>query len=97
LQIQPRVLAVHRSASHSFSKFADDAVELVAGLGVRRDADAGKTVRNRSRVARDPGQVNLRQAHLLRASSRLGSDQAIAVVFRTRTAARLKPPHRHSS
>ncbi len=67
MQVQPRVLAVHRSASHSFSKFADDAIELVAGLGVRGDAHAGETVRHRSRVARDPGQPNLRQVHLLHA------------------------------
>ena len=67
MQIQPRVLAVHRSASHSFSKFADDAIELVAGLGVRGDAHAGEKVRHRSRVARDPGQPNLRQVHLMHA------------------------------
>ena len=28
------VLAVHRSTSHSFSKFAEDAITLVEGLGV---------------------------------------------------------------
>ena len=67
MQDQPRVLAVHRSASHSFSKFADDAIELVAGLGVRGDAHAGETVRHRSRVARDPAQPNLRQVHLMHA------------------------------
>lgn len=65
--MHPRVLAVQRSGSHSFSKFPDDAIELVAGLGVRGDAHAGKTVRHRSRVARDPGQPNLRQVHLLHA------------------------------
>ncbi|HWI80560.1 MOSC domain-containing protein [Ramlibacter sp.] len=60
-----RVLAVHRSASHSFSKFAEEAIVLVAGLGVEGDAHAGTTVRHRSRVARDPSQPNLRQVHLL--------------------------------
>jgi MOSC domain-containing protein YiiM len=62
---QPRVLAVHRSSSHSFSKFAEDAIVLVPGLGVEGDAHAGPTVKHRSRVARDPSQPNLRQVHLL--------------------------------
>jgi len=63
----PRVLAVHRSSSHSFSKFAEEAITLVTGLGVEGDAHAGSTVQHRSRVRRDPGQPNLRQVHLLHA------------------------------
>ena len=63
----PGVLAVHRSGSHSFSKFAEDTVTLVPGLGVQGDAHSGATVRHRSRVARDPSQPNLRQVHLLHA------------------------------
>lgn len=63
----PAVLAVHRSGSHSFSKFAEDAITLVVGLGVRGDAHSGATVQHRSRVARDPGQPNLREVHLLHA------------------------------
>lgn len=62
-----RVLAVHRSSSHSFSKFAEEAITLVAGLGVEGDAHAGATVKHRSRVARDPQAPNLRQVHLLHA------------------------------
>jgi MOSC domain-containing protein YiiM len=62
-----RVLAVHRSSSHSFSKFAEDAITLVAGLGVEGDAHAGVTVKHRSRVARDPNAPNLRQVHLVQA------------------------------
>ena len=61
------VVAVHCSSSHSFSKFAQEAVTLVAGLGVQGDAHAGATVKHRSRVARDPSQPNLRQVHLLHA------------------------------
>lgn len=61
------VLAVHRSSSHSFSKYAEDAVTLVPGLGVQGDAHSGATVQHRSRVARDPSQPNLRQVHLLHA------------------------------
>lgn len=63
----PQVLAVHRSSTHSFSKFGEDAITLVAGLGVEGDAHAGATVRHRSRLRRDPSQPNLRQVHLLHA------------------------------
>ena len=62
-----RVAAVHRSGSHSFSKFAEEAVTLVPGLGVQGDAHAGATVKHRSRVRRDPTQPNLRQVHLIHA------------------------------
>ncbi|MEP6825372.1 MAG: MOSC domain-containing protein [Ramlibacter sp.] len=61
------VVAVHSSTSHSFSKFADESILLVEGLGVQGDAHAGRTVQHRSRVARDPSQPNLRQVHLLQA------------------------------
>lgn len=44
-----------------------DSIRLVAGLGVADDAHAGVTVRHRSRVARDPSQLNLRQVHLIHA------------------------------
>lgn len=63
----PHVVAVHRSATHSFSKFAEEAIRLVPGLGVEGDAHSGATVRHRSRAARDPLQPNLRQVHLLHA------------------------------
>jgi MOSC domain-containing protein YiiM len=65
--MQGTVVAVHRSSSHSFSKFAEESITLVAGLGVEGDAHAGVTVKHRSRVARDPSQPNLRQVHLLHA------------------------------
>jgi MOSC domain-containing protein YiiM len=70
------VVAVHRSAGHSFSKFAEDAVMLVEGWGVEGDAHSGRTVKHRSRVARDPSQPNLRQVHLLH--SELFADLAAA-------------------
>jgi MOSC domain-containing protein YiiM len=66
--MEVRVLAVHRSRSHSFSKFTEDeGITLVAGLGVDGDAHAGPTVRHRSRVARDASAPNLRQVHLMHA------------------------------
>ncbi len=63
----PEVIAVHRSAAHSFSKQPVAEVELVEGLGVIGDAHAGTTVQHLSRVARDPSQPNLRQVHLMHA------------------------------
>lgn len=60
-----RVLAVHRGSSHHFSKHPEDAITLLEGLGVGGDAHAGRTVKHRSRVARDPSAPNLRQVHLL--------------------------------
>jgi MOSC domain-containing protein YiiM len=62
---QPRVAAVHSSPKHRFSKEEQQCIELVEGHGVRGDAHFGSTVRHRSRVAKDPGQPNLRQVHLL--------------------------------
>jgi MOSC domain-containing protein YiiM len=62
-----RVVAVHRSSSHSFSKFPEDSIVLVEGIGIEGDAHAGTTVKHRSRVARDPSQPNLRQVHLIHA------------------------------
>jgi MOSC domain-containing protein YiiM len=61
------VVAVSRSASHSFTKPSEPAIRLREGLGVEGDAHAGATVKHRSRVARDPTQPNLRQVHLLHA------------------------------
>lgn len=61
----PIVIAVARSAGHTFSKAPQVGVQLVTGLGVEGDAHQGATVRHRSRVARDPTQPNLRQVHLL--------------------------------
>ena len=60
-----KVIAVARSAVHSFSKPVAADIRLVVGLGVEGDAHAGMTVRHRSRVAIDPTQPNLRQVHLI--------------------------------
>jgi MOSC domain-containing protein YiiM len=47
------------------SKPARETIKLLAGLGVDGDAHLGKTVKHRSRVARDPSEPNLRQVHLI--------------------------------
>jgi MOSC domain-containing protein YiiM len=62
-----RVTAVSRSATHTLCKPNRDRIRLLAGLGVEGDAHQGEFVRHRSRVARDPKQLNLRQVHLLHA------------------------------
>ena len=45
------VVAVHRSAVHSFSKQSERAIELRAALGVVGDTYSGVTVQHLSRVA----------------------------------------------
>jgi MOSC domain-containing protein YiiM len=59
------VVAVHSDPERGVSKLPRERIRLLAGLGVEGDAHAGETVRHRSRMARDPGQPNLRQLHLI--------------------------------
>lgn len=61
------VVAVSRSAAHTFSKPVQERIQLLAGLGVEGDAHMGETVKHRSRAARDPDLPNLRQVHLIHA------------------------------
>lgn len=61
------VAAVSRSGDYTFTKPNQDAITLVAGLGVAGDVHQGVTVKHRSRVARDPSRPNLRQVHLMHA------------------------------
>ena len=60
-----RVVAVHLSGKHAFSKDTQDAITLVEDYGVEGDAHAGATVKHRSRVRRNPDERNLRQVHLM--------------------------------
>ena len=64
---QPVVESVSLSSDHAFSKPLAASIQLVRGLGVEGDAHMGKTVKHRSRVAKDPTQPNLRQVHLIHA------------------------------
>ena len=61
------VEAVSRSSTHSLTKPNLERIRLLGGLGVKGDAHQGRTVKHRSRVARDPSQPNLRQVHLIHA------------------------------
>lgn len=59
------VVAVCRSADHTFSKVVCDSIDLIAGFGVDGDAHAGAAVKHRYRARLDPTQPNLRQVHLI--------------------------------
>lgn len=61
------VIAVNINPNHSFSKSNQDSIKLITGIGIEGDVHAGKTVKHRSRVAKDPSQPNLRQVHLIHA------------------------------
>jgi MOSC domain-containing protein YiiM len=61
------VIAVSRNAAHTFSKQNQEAIRLIAGMGVEGDAHLGSTVQHLSRIAKDPTQPNLRQVHLIHA------------------------------
>ena len=61
------VQAVSCSPTHIFAKLNQGSIRLLTGRGVEGDAHLGKTVKHRSRVARDPSQPNLRQVHLIHA------------------------------
>lgn len=60
-----KVTALSKNAKHSPSKDLVKEIRLLEGLGVEGDAHMGKTVKHRSRVAKDPTQPNLRQVHLI--------------------------------
>lgn len=60
-----QVSAVSKSNTHSFSKTPSTSINLIEGHGVEGDAHSGKTVKHRSRIAKDPSQPNLRQVHLI--------------------------------
>ena len=59
------MITVSSDDRHRFSKIPTAVIALVEGFGVVGDAHAGETVQHRSRVAKDPGQPNLRQVHLI--------------------------------
>jgi len=59
------VKALSKSQTHTMSKYNVDELTLIKGIGVEGDAHAGKNVKHRSRVAKNPNQPNLRQIHLI--------------------------------
>jgi len=61
------VIAVSLSSSHGPDKANQEHIRLLPRIGVEDDVHSGSTVRHRSRVAREAGQPNLRQVHLIHA------------------------------
>jgi MOSC domain-containing protein YiiM len=65
--IKPTIIAVSRSAQHTFSKPNQPVINLIAGIGVEGDAHAGKKVKHRYLVGLDATKPNIRQVHLMQA------------------------------
>ena len=60
-----KVEAVSKSPTHTLIKKNQKQITLLKGLGVEGDAHQGVTVKHRSRVAKDPTTLNIRQVHLM--------------------------------
>ncbi len=60
-----KVCSVSKKSMHEFSKEIQEKVRLITMHGVDGDAHAGKYVKHRSRVKKDPTQLNIRQVHLI--------------------------------
>ena len=63
--MNPTVVAVSRSGTHTFSKPNQKTIKLIEGIGVEGDAHAGTTVKHRYLVKKDPTKPNIRQVHLI--------------------------------
>ena len=61
------VVAVARNPHYGFGKPTQEAIRLIAGLGVEGDVHAGLTDRHRYHRRKDPNRPNLRQVHLIHA------------------------------
>ena len=59
------VIGVHLSPEHTFTKQAQQSIELIAGVGVKGDAHAGATVKHSHLLRKSSGKPNLRQVHLI--------------------------------
>ena len=63
--IEGVVTSVNLSKKHAFSKSSCLTINLIAGIGVEGDAHAGRTVKHRYLVGKNPNKVNIRQVHLM--------------------------------
>lgn len=63
--MDPIVVAVGRSETHSFSKPNQPVIHLIEGIGVEGDAHSGTTVKHRFLVKQDASRPNIRQVHLI--------------------------------
>jgi MOSC domain-containing protein YiiM len=67
MPVMAKVISVSARDGHGLGKTPCRSITLVTGEGVQGDAHCGKTVKHRSRIAKDPTQPNLRQVHLIHA------------------------------
>jgi MOSC domain-containing protein YiiM len=63
----PRIVGVHTSGQHAFSKTSEDAIRLIENFGVEGDAHAGTTDQHLYHIKRFGQFPNLRQVHLIQA------------------------------
>ena len=63
--LEGNVQAVNLSDKHSIRKFNRSYINIIQGFGVEGDAHAGKKVKHRYLVKKDPDRPNLRQVHLI--------------------------------
>lgn len=59
------VHSVHSSSTHSIRKESKSYINIIEGFGVEDDAHAGKKVKHRYLVKKDPERPNLRQVHFI--------------------------------
>jgi MOSC domain-containing protein YiiM len=65
--LEPIVTAVSSSSGYTFSKPIQKSIRLIADFGVEGDVHAGRTVKHRYLMRKDPTQPNLCQVHLIHA------------------------------
>ncbi|KAL2808307.1 pyruvate kinase-like protein [Aspergillus granulosus] len=63
--VQPRILSVAKSSSHTISKVPSPSITLVTGLGVQGDCHSGASVQHQALRQTNPSAPNLRQVHLI--------------------------------
>jgi MOSC domain-containing protein YiiM len=63
----PKIVGVHSSGQHAFSKTPEHAIRLIENFGVEGDAHAGTTDQHLHHIRRFGQFPNLRQVHLIQA------------------------------
>jgi MOSC domain-containing protein YiiM len=63
----PKIVGVHSSGQHAFSKTPEHAIRLIENFGVEGDAHAGTTDQHLYHIRRFGQFPNLRQVHLIQA------------------------------
>jgi len=63
--VKPYINSLHKSPTHSLQKKEVSSFILLEGLSVEGDIHTGKTVKHKSRIAKNPNAPNLRQVLLI--------------------------------